>query len=226
MLVWHSTPCNVIPNSLSTESTRDENILDVAKLDSTVRLGNSHRPAKRPVLGLWTVRYWTLTSESLSTITTASVSSLACFFFTFCGKLQTPRETSHWDDWRQRSHSSISTFLSFAAPLTESKLLSDFKGFPLNNRLAAVLCSSTCFKALHCFRRGHVLHFGDDGVHRVAPNSIKAWLKSPGLSTGTILLASSQNFSTAWLLEVWAPMLQRRDKTLMTFPSTTPVHSP
>ena len=38
---------------------------------------------------------------------------------------------------------------------------------------------------------GHSTHFGDFGVQTRAPNSIKAWLKSPGRSSSTIAFADS-----------------------------------
>lgn len=98
---------------------------------------------------------------------------------------------------------------------------------------------------------GHWLQRGDFGVQTLAPNSIIAWLKSPGLSVSTIVFAIFLKQAQNMLLLVnggkqlivfirdgsfmhhkasvtarpvlSAPMARTRHSTRMTFPSTAPV---
>lgn len=62
---------------------------------------------------------------------------------------------------------------------------------------------------------------GDLGVQMVAPSSINPWLKSPGLSSGTSILASDHSC----LIDAEDLMLpsssNTRASTRATFPSTT-----
>mmetsp|Transcript_10450 Transcript_10450/g.31982 ORF Transcript_10450/g.31982 Transcript_10450/m.31982 type:complete len:254 (-) Transcript_10450:486-1247(-) len=86
---------------------------------------------------------------------------------------------------------------------------------------------SSCLRsARHCALAGHSPHFGALGVQTVAPSSIRAWLKHPGLSASTTEFESLQwSFVFAGALGSPARALSL-DRTLITLPSTTPALLP